>query len=166
MNKLVTNKHNFSVFSYVREWETDQEALERARAYYQESIARYEEIIADQGNGKDDYWLNCLNKSKKEMETLQIETEEAYRARVRDGYLTPPAKETTEEHYWDMLEVLPPCAFTSNARYEMFYVSEAYDLTYHSFYLHDKTIGKYWEKLCDAKDRSTWIDVALGLRAA
>lgn len=166
MAKLVTNSYNFSVYSVLRDGESEFDAIVRALDYYSRTIARYEEIIAEQGNGKDDYWLNCLNKEKKEMESLQIETEEAYLARVRKGYLSVPAKEVTEDRYWEMLEVLPPCAFTMNERYAMFYVSEAHYLTYHSFYLHDKATGKYWEKLCDAKDRSTWLDVALGLRTA
>ena len=166
MERLITNAHCLEVYSVVRDGETDAQALERARAYYQESIRHYEEIIAESGNGENDYWLNCLNTQKAIVASLQIETEAEYLSRSERFYLEPPAQEVTEDRYWDMLEVLPPCAFTSNADYEMFYVSEALHLSYHHFYLHDKHTGKFWSKICDARDRATWIDNVLGLRAA
>lgn len=165
-DKLITNTHGLEVYDGVRPNETDEQALDRARRFYQTSIDRYEEIISKQGNGKDNYWLNCLNTEKAKIASVQIETEKDYFARVRKVYLDPPAKEITEERYEEMLDVLPPCAYTHNGRYSMFYVSEALHFSYHGFYLHDKKTGKYWTKVCDACDRSTWIDVALGLRAA
>lgn len=166
MGNLITNKHNLEVFDSVRDGESSEEALGRARSYYLNSVSRYNDIIADQGNGKDNYWLNCRNIEQAKADALQIETDMEYFARVRHSYLDDPAKEITEERWWEMFEVLPPCAYTRTSRYEMFYVSEAFHLTYHSFYLYDRQTGKYWTKLGDSCDRTTWIDVALGLRAA
>lgn len=166
MERLITNSHNLDVYSGVKKDESDEHALERAREYYRESVAMYEEIIKKQGNGKGNYWLNCRNSEQAVLDSLRIETEDDYFARVRKVYLNPPASEITKERWWKMLEVLPPCGYMNTERYSMFYVSEALQYTYHDFYLYDKKTGKYWSKTCDACDKSTWLDVVLGLRAA
>lgn len=166
MERLITNSHNLDVYSGVRKNESEEHALERAREYYRGSVERYDEIIKKQGNGKDNYWLNCRNSEQAVLDSLRIETEDDYFARVRKVYLDPPASEITKERWWKMLDVLPPCGYTNTSRYSMFYVSEALHYTYHDFYLYDKKTGKYWSKTCDACDKSTWIDVVLGLRAA
>ena len=58
----------------------------------------------------------------------QLYTWEEYKPIVMDydkkRLIDPPAKEVDEDHYWDMLGVLPPCRWHNYRGIELFYVSE------------------------------------------
>jgi hypothetical protein len=56
--------------------------------------------------------------------------------------------EVDKEHYWDMLECLPPCNWHDlDSRWNVFYISEAYTDRLHSHLVKDNVNGKYYEAL-------------------
>lgn len=162
---LITHESDIDIFDFLRDGETEYQALERARFSIREWIKDLEANIISCPE-MTEHWNERIAVYTRELETLRIESYTDYCARKRKMLLDPSATETTAEHFEEMLDVLPPCAHTNNERYEMFFIEEAFSGSYHSFYLHDKTTGKYWTKLGDTLDRSTWLDVVLGLRAA
>lgn len=79
----------------------------------------------------------------------------------RDKILSGPMEEITAERFDEMLDVLPPLAWTRHNNVEMFCMREFFTGSYTSQYAHDHSTGKYYTKLVDYHDRSTWIDKIL-----
>ncbi len=65
--------------------------------------------------------------------------------------------EITAEVFEDMLGVLSPLYWTEYNDIEMFCISEMYTGTYTNQYAHDKRTNKYYTKMVDSADKSTWI---------
>lgn len=80
-----------------------------------------------------------------------------FRALEREKLLGQPLKEIDEDQFYEMLNVLPPIGWTQHKGVEIFCMSEFYTGPYTNQYAHDKTTGKYYTKLVDYTDRSTWI---------
>ena len=79
----------------------------------------------------------------------------AYKQAERAYYLTQPLQEITREQYWYHLEVLPPEAWEDGDGVNRFLMSEYQ----HASYTHQYAVwqGRYFCRLVDAHDRSTWI---------
>ena len=87
--------------------------------------------------------------------TYQVMTYGEYKAAERRVYLAGPPTEITEETFIEMLEVLPPVAWTRRNNFESFLMSEHYSGPYTSQYArHGK---RYYTKMVDCTDRSTWM---------
>ncbi|MGL5436016.1 MAG: hypothetical protein ACRDBO_11535, partial [Lachnospiraceae bacterium] len=67
-----------------------------------------------------------------------------------------PLKETTEEQFEEALNVLPPLKWCTIDGIEMFCMSEMYTATYTNQYARYE--GKYYKKMVDVTDKSTWLN--------
>jgi len=160
MERLITFKHCLGTFSDVRDGESDEAAIERARRFYQEGIDHDRENLAR--DGREEFWRSYIEDNTAKRDNLQIETWEQYHARQRDMLMDEP-KEITKAHWWEQFEVLPPAGLIMNDRFTEFHISEAYMGTWHSGYMHDNKTGKYWSAMIDSCDPSTLICVRLGI---
>lgn len=75
----------------------------------------------------------------------------------RERLLSGPPQEITEDKFNEMLNVLPPLAWTEHHGVEMFCMSEFYTGIYTTQCAHDHKTGKYYWKLVDYIDKTTWI---------
>ena len=158
--RLISFTHIVDTFGFADEGESDEDAIARARRFYQESIDRETENLAQ--DGREEFWRPYIEENTAKRDNLRIETWEQYKARQRASFLTKP-KETTEARWWKQLEVLPPAGLLMCDHFTEFYISEAYTGTWHSGYLHDRKTGKYWTSMVDAADKTTRLCVRLGI---
>ncbi len=84
--------------------------------------------------------------------TVRAMSEKEFTKIERDHYLSTPAKEITKEDYWYALEVLPPMHYQNGS----FLMSEFMSGPYTEQYI--EMCGRYFSKMVDAYDRSTWMD--------
>jgi len=66
------------------------------------------------------------------------------------------SEEIDEEIWEDMLNVLPPIKWCTIDDVEMFCMSEMLTGYYTSQYMHDNRTNKYYHKIVDITDQSTW----------
>ena len=67
-------------------------------------------------------------------------------------------EEITAECFNEMFNILPPLKWCTLDGVEMFCISEMYTETYTNQYAYDKKSGKYYTKMVDICDKSTWIN--------
>ena len=168
---VVSYANKLGLFNFVNfdRDETAEQCLARAVQFSKEGAEQcrrnLDSILAGSKDPKQiEYWKERI--ASYEDDKPIVEKWGDYKKRERAELLKGDPKEITEKRWWEMFEVLPPCGLVMNSRYTMFYISEAYSGLYHDCYLWDKTTGKYWSKMCDISDRSTFLDSILGLRAA
>ena len=159
---IITFSHIPDFFGMPDSNETPEQALERAKKFYLESIRIYESHIVNYPD-RADYWRGRLEDSRLKAEHLQIETFGEFEKRQRDAYLNQPIKEITHDEWWNAYEVLPPGGLIISPRFVEFYVSEAFTASFHSGYLEDKKTGKYYTAMIDRFDPSTKLSVRMGL---
>ena len=82
-----------------------------------------------------------------------------YKARERAFYLSDPEHPITPEKFTEMLEVLPPEKWENHGDFETFLMSERWSGPYtHQYARRGRgEDAKYWQKMVDASDRSTWM---------
>ena len=88
-------------------------------------------------------------------DTYKVMSYEAYRMAKREKYLSMPLNDIMDEQYYDMLDVLPPLRYGNNEGLQSFFLSEFYDETYTNQYA--SCHEKFYQKLVDITDKSTWI---------
>lgn len=159
---IITFSHIPDFFGIPDSNETPEQALERARLYYEESAATYESHIVNYPD-RAEYWRKCLEETRQKIAHLQIETWDNFQKRQREAYINKPIKEITKEEWWYAYEVLPPCGLIMTSRFTEFYVSEAFVSTFYNGYLEDKKTGKYYTAMIDKYDPSTKLCVRMGL---
>jgi len=78
----------------------------------------------------------------------------------RSKYLTPP-KQVTQERFWEMLEVLPPCKWNHSKSAESFFVSERITLDLVSWFV--RLGDEYWELIASDKlNHDDVVNLVLG----
>lgn len=80
-------------------------------------------------------------------------------AAQRAFYLGDPPEEITQDKFQDAFEVLPPLKYHGGEGFESFLMSEFHSIPYTHQYIR-VTKGcntRYFSKLVDATDRSTWM---------
>jgi hypothetical protein len=84
--------------------------------------------------------------------------DEFYKAR-RAFYLNDPPQEITAEKFHEMFEALPPMHMDSGDGFESFLMSEFHSVPFTHQYIRVTRGGntRYYSKLVDALDRSTWM---------
>ena len=102
-----------------------------------------------------EYWENQY-KAEEERE-YKVMSFDDFQALEKKMIIDMPMTEITAERFNEMLNVLPPKAWTTHDGVEMFCMSEFYTGTYTTQCAHDHRTGKYYEKLVDITDRNTWI---------
>lgn len=165
MDKVIVaigKNKNPVIWDYVRNEETEEDAENRAFIASMEKMRTYASHHKNfpniQADGSE-YWENEY-KREEEREYKVMSYEDFLRIE-KEYLLSLPLTEITEERYEEMLNVLPPLAWTTIDNIEMFCMSEFYTGTYTTQCAHDRNSGKYYEKLVDYTDRKTWISEIL-----
>lgn len=126
--------------------------LARARADAAEHLPFWEDFYKRTGNPHDKEVAERYRRADYRVMTLVD-----FLALERDKILSVPLEEITADRFNEMLDVLPPLSWTRHKGVEMFCMSEFYTGSYTAQYAHDHSTGKYYTKLVDYRDRSTWI---------
>lgn len=151
MDLLIVDTHSFSTFGFTTE-KNAQNDLIRAKEHNQESINRWAKNAEDYPN--DDYFRKCLAREKKC--NYQIMTFDDYLTAKKEYYLSDTVQEISEDEYYENLNVLPPLNWGAINGIEMFCMSEFYTDSFTTQYA--KHNGKYYCKMVDAFDKTTWIN--------
>lgn len=128
------------------------DAIASAMANDAEYLPFWDEQYKQTGNPRDKEIADSYRNAN-----YQVMPFAGFLALERERLLSGPPQEITEDKYNEMLDVLPPLAWTKHHGVEMFCMSEFYTGTYTTQYAHDHKTGKYYSKLVDYTDKSTWI---------
>lgn len=151
MNILAVDIKHMNVYDFLRNGETTEELQSRADAHRLEDIETWKKNATNYPcETYDNYYKSALEKQYKVM------TWDEFQKMQRDFYISDPIVETTGEHFEDMLNVLPPMKWCTIDGVEMFCMSEMLTGTYTSQYA--KHEDKYYTKIVDIADKSTWIN--------
>ena len=150
MNILAVDVNTFSTFGFLKDNETVEELQERANQYRQEQIDTWNNNrILYPCETYEKYYIEALSKEYKVM------TFDEYTALEMNYYISKPVVEITYENYDDMLCCLPPMKWCTINGIEMFCMSEMLTGPYTSQFA--KLNDKYYTKVVNAFDKSTWI---------
>lgn len=133
--------------------EKAQNDLERAKTQNLESIETWQRHCKNYPD--TDMFKTYLEQEQKVR--FEIMTYDNFLSIERQKLLSDPLQEIEKERFEEMLDVLPPLYWCTHNGVEMFCISEMYTGSYTNQYAHDKTVDKYYTKMVDSKDRSTWI---------
>lgn len=146
------------VYDYLYDNETEEEAEERVFKVKVNNLNTYlhhHEHFPNVLEDGSEYWQSMyeteVHTKYKAMSVAQ------FKALERTSILGNPLEEITEECFDEMLNVLPPLCYTEHHGVVMFCMSEFYTGSYTMQYAKEKQTGKYYRKLVDFKDKSTWI---------
>ena len=143
---------NFSVYTFADNQEEAGRKLQKAIETNKEDVKTWESHCKNYPDVElfKTYLKQAQNKK------YEIMTFEEYLRRERDYYITQPLTEITAEKYDEMLNILPPLKWYTINNIEMFCMSEFLTGSYTSQYLHDRITNKYYHKIVDITDKSTW----------
>jgi len=140
-----------TVYDYLCSDESHAELLKRAENDKAKDIATWESHCKNYPNNPT--FERNLEKAKQK--SYQVMTYNDYHAAKRNFYISQPLEEITAEQFDDMLNILPPNHWMTLRGVEMFCMSEMLTLTYTNQYA--RVGDKYYTKVVDTRDRSTWI---------
>lgn len=153
MNILVVDVKHCTTYDFLQDGETIDQLLQRANVSKARDIASWTRNVENYPDVAD--FKNYL-KSAQEKE-YKVMTWDEFKQFQKSFLLDDELTEITAEIFEDMLGVLPPLYWTEHNGVEMFCMSEMYTGTYTNQYAHDKHTDKYYTKMVDSADRSTWI---------
>lgn len=159
---LVADLNTLSVWTMAKTPEEAEEGLQRAIENQKHGIETYTSYIVDYPDNAD-YWKKQLAVTTKKK--YKIMEYDYFKGEERKKLLKGKPKKTTKEKFWEMLEVLPPIKWCTIDGVEMFCMSEMWTGSYTSQYAHDKKTDKYYTKMVDCLDKSTWIHEFLKVMA-
>lgn len=155
-NILAVDVKHVSVYDFLQDGETEQELLNRANAYKQGNFETYSDLCFLYPDRED--FQKCLKEAKEK--EYKVMSWDEFSKLKRDFYLNDPVRETTEQVFYDMLNILPPLKWCTIDGVEMFCMSEMYTGTYTNQYA--RYNDKYYTKMVDVTDKSTWINNYIG----
>lgn len=155
MNILAVDTTTYSTFDFLADGETEKELLNRANTYKQKEIEEYNNIISRfEAEDKDiTYFVERLESTKKK--NYEIMTWDDFQAGQKRHLLNGELKEITKKEWEEMLNVLPPLMWCTINGVNMFCMSEMYTGTFTTQYA--RYNEKYYCKMVDSADKSTWI---------
>lgn len=151
MDILAVNIKTYSVFDFLHDEETEEQLLQRANKYRERDIASWTRNCE---NYPDVDMYKDYLRAAKEVE-YQVMTWNEFQEGQKKHLLSDDLKEITEKEWEEMLNVLPPYKWCTIAGVNMFCMSEMYTGTYTTQYA--RCNGKYYCKMVDSADQSTWI---------
>ena len=151
MDILAVNIKTYNVFDFLHDGETEDQLLQRANESRERDIASW---TRNYENYPDVDMYKDYLRAAKEVE-YQIMTWDEFQEGQKKHLLSDDLKEITEETWEEMLCVLPPYKWCTIDGVEMFCMSEMYTGTYTTQYA--RCNGKYYCKMVDSTDQSTWI---------
>ena len=156
LNILAVDIAHCSTYDFLNDGETTDQLLQRANKSKERDIVSWTENVENYPE-REDFKKYLEEAKKKEYKVMTWDEFQTFKKKfLLDGEIGK-LKEITEEKFNEMLDVLPPLYWTNHNGIEMFCMSEMYTGTYTSQYAHDERTGKYYTKLVDSADRSTWI---------
>ena len=146
---IYSDNGEWTIYSLLNESQSEEEELKRIKKIHEEDIKRYED------NKKYDlkYWTNRIEKEKNRI--YKVTTFKEFEKLQREYYINKPLIEISEEEYNDALNVLPPLKWCTINGIEEFLMSEFYTGVYTTQYA--RYNNKYYCKIVDAYDQTTWI---------
>lgn len=154
--KIVACTKTLTIWAFIGD-RNESEVLNKAKAQQDESIKTWTSHISKYPENKQ-FKLYLATEKKKSYKIMNYDD---YVKAERLILLNKPLQEITEAKYWEMLECLPPLKWCTIGNIEMFCMSEMYTGTYTSQYAHDKKNDKYYSKLVDCYDKTTWINTII-----
>ena len=148
----VVDIKNFWIYNFANNQEQAEETLCRAIEANKKDIETWEGHCKNYPDTEQ--FKTYLNQAQNKK--YEIMTYEEYLQIERNYYLNEPLKEINEETFNDMLNVLPPIKWCTKHNIEMFCMSEMLTGTYTSQYMYNLVTGKYYHKIVDITDQSTW----------
>jgi hypothetical protein len=139
-------------YSYSGSIEGAEEKLQQALNHQAEDIKTWEGHIKNYPEAE--HLKNYLTEAKNKQ--YKIMTYDEYIQLERDYFTSKPITEITADRFEEMLNVLPPLKWCTINNIEMFCMSEMLTGTYTSQYLHDRKNNKYYHKIVDITDKTTW----------
>lgn len=161
---VVVDVPNVHIYAFtVSGWPTPrtaEEVLNAARKSTADSIRRITQII-ECGKYETDreYWETQLKQEK--ARTFSVMTYGAFLDLERETLLSSPMVEITKQDYEDALNVLPPRNWHTRNNIEEFCSREMYSGTYTTQYAFQLVTGRYFVKMVDCADSSTWLSTIL-----
>jgi len=154
---IIVSKSRNDNFTVCKQNDVEKE-IKRAAEYYSNQAETYRRYIVQYPDNAE-YWRKQLTVTEETLsQGFEAVTFDEYIAREKRRYITGEVKEITEQEYWNALECLPPLDFTRiDDEFEYFFMSERYTLSFTDQYLHDYNSGKYYVKMVDLCDKSTWM---------
>lgn len=147
----VVDAYTARVYTYTTAAKAEAD-IAAAKAHTAESLPFWESFAATSENPHDAEVAEDYRRAD-----YRVMTYGDFLKLERDKILSQPLEEITADRFHEMLDVLPPLAWTQHNGVEMFCMMEFYTGSYTGQYAHDKRTGKYYTKLVDYRDRSTWI---------
>lgn len=153
MNILAVDVKSCLTYDFLWDGETKEQLLQRANDSKTRDIASWTRNVEQYPDVED--FRNYL-KSAQEKE-YKVMTWKEFKQFQKSFLFDDELTEITAEVFEDMLGVLSPLYWTEYNDIEMFCISEMYTGTYTNQYAHDKRTNKYYTKMVDSADKSTWI---------
>lgn len=148
----IVDRSTATLWDYAESKDEAQEKFFKACENSQEDIKKWERILGKYGDDQARAYLE-----KERNRSFDIMTFGEFENFQREKILSDPMRETTQENFDEMLNVLPPLMWCTINGVEMFCMREMYTGSYTTQYAHDKTTNKFYCKMVDCRDRSTWI---------
>ena len=154
---IVTSGSFPRIHRFLNDGETPEEGKKRAIQDNIKLIASLADIAT--AHPDDGYWQDQLRTAQQSEYSVIPYAD--FANLEREAILSMPLQEITEEQYNDMLNILPPLSWVTLDDVTEFCMSEFYTSHYTHQYAKDRRTGKYYSKLVDYRDRSTWIHALL-----
>lgn len=158
LDLCVVDTTHATIYDFVRKGEKNDDALFRAYDAAAKDIELYSRYVKEYPANRD-YWNAQLDKARNKV--FEVLTFEQFKRLEREKLLSGPLEEITAEEFQDALNVLPPLCFCTRNNVEEFCMSEMWTGTYTTQYAYSLVTGKYYRKMVDCRDKSTWISEIL-----
>ena len=152
----VVNTTEMNIWAFTTE-ENKNAELERAIQYNESSNKTYRRIAEE--NPENGYWKTQVERTANAK--FAVMTYAEFARMEREELLGQPMQEIDETTYREMFDILPPMKWCTRDGVEMFCMCEMYTGSYTNQYAHDLKSGKFYTKLVDVRDTSTWINEIL-----
>lgn len=150
-NKKLIVSNYCNIYTFCEEGK-EQEGLNKAIQANEKDISLYQKHLVNYPE-RADYWKEQLEQAQNK--TYSVMTWEEFNQYEKGTYLKGKPKEISEEQFNDALNVLPPLKWCTINGIEEFLMSEFYTDSYTNQYA--RKGSKYYVKMVDAKDKSTWL---------
>ena len=157
---IIVAKSNNANFTLCKPGQ-EEESIKRAQQFYKDEIALLEKNLITAPNMADD-WNRGIKRAKETLsQGFEAVTFDEYFEREKKRVVTGEIHEITAEEYDYALNVLPPLNYTHGEGFAFFFMSERWTLSFTNQYYYDRENGKYYSKMVDLYDKSTWIGANL-----
>lgn len=156
---VIVEMDTMTTYGFAEKGETADEAIQRANQYYTNDLKHLKASLQESKDEKRKQFLQSrIRENEVKIQAgFQVMETNKFQKIERERILSDKLKQVTEREYEDALNVLPPLNWCNIDGVEMFCMSERYIGTYTTQYAHNYRTGKYYCKMVDCMDKSTWI---------